>query len=72
MKSTRKEIIQTAKWNGYTEITAANERAIYELEKHFNDLAYSVGTYGVNCRMLVGRTTGTIYLKDGQSRWSLF
>lgn len=60
MKTTLKEI-KSANATDITYLSTKELYALYEKEKGFNDVAYSMGAYGCSGAVVQGRTSGKLY-----------
>ena len=70
MKTTQKEIRSYMNLPGAidcTRMSDAQYREYYFKEGAFDEIAYSLGTYGRNGLVMRGRTTGTFYVVPSRS-----
>lgn len=64
MKTTNKDIRNMTKYGKAVDVTyygVDEYRELKEKEGYFEEIAYSIGSYGCTGRVLQGKNTGTLY-----------
>lgn len=56
-----KELVECGRAIDVTHFDMDDYRALREKEGYFEDVAHSIGTYGVSGRVVQGANTGTLY-----------
>lgn len=65
MKMSRKQVIELSKTLDAKDITNYDSKEVnrlYNIERGFTTVAYSVGTYGVNSCLCKGNTSGNTFV----------